>query len=62
MPTYDVKPYWQNYINGEFVDGGGDTITVYDPGTGDTLAEQACANAHDVNRAVAAARNLFTGA
>jgi len=56
MPTYDVKPYWQNYINGEFVDGGGDSITVYDPGTGDTLAEQACANAHDVNRAVAAAR------
>ena len=46
----DVKPYWQNYINGQFVDGGSGRIWVDDPGTGERLAEQALANAADVDR------------
>ena len=53
-----VKPFWQNYIDGEFVDGGAGRIVVDDPGTGEKLAEQAIANAADVDRAVAAARRM----
>ncbi len=52
----DVKSYWQNYIDGAFVDGGAGRLTVDDPATGEPLAEQALADAADVNRAVAAAK------
>ena len=51
-----IKDYWQNYINGQFVDGGAGRIAVDNPGTGEKLAEQAIANADDVARAVAAAK------
>lgn len=51
-----VKPYWQNYIDGAFCDGGAGRITVEDPGSGEPLAEQACADTADVDRAVEAAR------
>ena len=54
--TTDVKPYWQNYIDGVFVDGGAGRLTIDDPGTGEKLAEQACGDAADIDRAVAAAR------
>jgi len=56
MRTYNVKPYWQNYIDGKFVDGGAEPITVLNPATGEKLAAQACANIADVNAAVSAAR------
>lgn len=52
----DVAPYWQNYIGGAWVDGGAGRIGVTDPGTGAALAEQALADAADVDRAVRAAR------
>ncbi len=52
----DVKHYWQNYIDGEFVDGGGGRLAVEDPATGEMLAEQALADAADVDRAVQAAK------
>ncbi|WP_127600553.1 aldehyde dehydrogenase family protein [Nitratireductor alexandrii] len=52
----DMRAYWQNYIAGNWVDGGAGRIAVDDPATGDTLAEQACADAGDVERAVAAAK------
>ena len=52
----DLQPYWQNYIDGRWVDGGAGTIIVEDPATGEKLAEQALADATDVDRAVAAAR------
>ncbi len=52
----DVAPYWQNWIGGDWVDGGAGRIAVTDPGTGEPLAEQALANAADVDRAVAVAR------
>ena len=53
-----VKEYWQNYIDGEFCDGGAGRIIVDDPGTGKKLAEQAIADAKDVDRAVQAAKRV----
>ena len=53
-----LEDYWQNYIDGAFVDGGAGRIDVEDPGTGQKIAEQALADAGDVDRAVAAARRV----
>lgn len=53
-----VKPYWQNYIDGAFVDGSAGRIDVINPGTGEKLAEHALADAADVDRAVMAARRV----
>lgn len=52
----DIKPYWRNYIDGDWVDGGAGRIDVIDPGTGQKVAEQAAADADDIDRAVQAAR------
>ncbi|MEQ8355260.1 MAG: aldehyde dehydrogenase family protein [Kiloniellaceae bacterium] len=52
----EVKPYWQNYIDGHWVDGGAGRLRIDDPATGEQLAEQALADSGDVDRAVAAAR------
>ena len=57
MPS-DVAPYWRNYIDGAFVDGGAGRLTVDDPADGSPLAEQALADAADVDRAVRAARRV----
>ncbi len=54
----DIAPYWQNYVDGAWVDGGAGRLTVEDPATGEPLAEQALADAADVDRAVTAARTL----
>lgn len=54
----DVKPYWQNYINGQWVDGGAGRIGVIDPATNQTLTEHALADAQDVDRAVRAAEHV----
>lgn len=53
-----MKDYWQNYIDGAWVDGGAGRMDVFDPGTGEKLAEQALADAGDVDRAVQAARRV----
>lgn len=53
-----IEPYWQNYIDGAFVDGGAGRIDITNPATGEKLAEQALADATDVNRAVQAARRV----
>jgi aldehyde dehydrogenase (NAD+) len=53
-----MKTYWQNYIDGAWVDGGAGRIDVINPGTGEKLAEQALADAGDVDRAVLAARRV----
>ncbi|MBO9466841.1 aldehyde dehydrogenase family protein [Tropicibacter sp. R15_0] len=53
-----MKPYWQNYIDGAWVDGGAGRIDVIDPATGEKLAEHALADAGDVDRAVMAARRV----
>lgn len=54
----DLQPYWQNHIDGHWVDGGAGRIVVTDPATGEPLAEQALADAADVDRAVQAARRV----
>ncbi len=59
MQAQDLKPYWKNYINGKFVDGGAGRLDVDNPGNGLKLAEQALANANDVDQAVAAARDCY---
>lgn len=51
-----VEPYWRNFIDGRWVDGGSGRLSVEDPATGESLAEQAIADAADVDRAVSAAR------
>ncbi|WP_343079155.1 aldehyde dehydrogenase family protein [Ostreiculturibacter nitratireducens] len=53
-----VQDYWQNYVDGEWVDGGAGRIGVVDPATGEKLAEQALADAADVDRAVSVARRV----
>ena len=53
-----VKDYWRNYIDGAWCDGGAGRIEVINPATGDKLAEQALADAHDVERAVVAAQRV----
>ncbi|NDR59726.1 aldehyde dehydrogenase family protein [Aliiruegeria sabulilitoris] len=54
----EIKEYWQNYIDGEWVDGGAGRIDVIDPASGKTLAQHALADARDVDDAVQAARHL----
>ena len=50
------RPYYQNYINGQFVDGGAGRLAVDDPADGSILAEIALADAGDIDRAVQAAK------
>jgi aldehyde dehydrogenase (NAD+) len=53
-----IKDYWQNYIDGEWVDGGAGRLDVFNPGTGEKLAQQAIADAADVDRAVQGAKRM----
>ncbi len=46
------QDYWQNYVDGNWVDGGAGRLTVENPGTGEPLAEIALADATDIDRAV----------
>ena len=54
----DIPSYWQNYIDGEWCDGGAGRLDILNPGTGEKLAQQAMAGATDVDRAVQAARRV----
>ncbi|MEC8642238.1 MAG: aldehyde dehydrogenase family protein [Pseudomonadota bacterium] len=49
------QDYWQNYVNGSWIDGGGGRLQVDNPATGEALADIALADAADIDRAVAAA-------
>lgn len=53
--NHNIKPYWQNYINGQWCDGGAGKLDVCDPSTGALIAEQAMADEADVDTAVMAA-------
>ncbi len=53
-----IKPYWQNYVNGDWVDGRAGRIDVINPATGEKLAEHALADETDIDHAVRAARRL----
>lgn len=50
-----MQDFFQNYLNGSWIDGGGGRLSVNNPGTGEHLAEVALADAADIDRAVAAA-------
>ncbi len=54
----DIAPYWQNFIAGDWVEGGAGKISVENPGTGQPLADHALADAADIDRAVLAAKAL----
>ena len=49
---------FQNHINGKFVAGGAGRIEVSNPANGQTVGEQALADASDVDKAVTAAKAL----
>ena len=49
---------FQNYIKGKFVAGGAGRIEVSNPANGQTVGEQALADASDVDKAVTAAKAL----
>ena len=53
-----IEAYWQNHIDGEWVDGSAGRIDITDPATGEKLAEHALAGADDVDRAVQAAKRV----
>lgn len=56
----DVKPFWQNYINGKWCDGSGKgRISVENPATAQSLCEVAEASVSDVDAAVQAAKGCF---
>lgn len=53
----DIKPYWQNYINGTWLDAAdGERITILDPATEEQIAEVAKAGKAEVEQAVEAAK------
>lgn len=54
----EIEPFWKNYIDGDWVEGGAGRIDVIDPATGEKLAAHALADAADVDRAVQAARRV----
>jgi aldehyde dehydrogenase (NAD+)/betaine-aldehyde dehydrogenase len=55
-----IKPYWRNYIGGDWVGAsGGESIVVQNPATAEPIAEVARAMEADIDRAVAAAREAF---
>ncbi|MEM0921494.1 MAG: aldehyde dehydrogenase family protein [Pseudomonadota bacterium] len=58
MAEPQIAPLWYNYIDGEWVLGGAGRLAITDPCTGETLTEQALADAGDVDRAVQAARRV----
>ena len=53
-----MKDYWQNYIDGRWVDGGAGRVDVINPGTGEKLTEHALADEADVDHAVQAAKRV----
>ena len=50
-----IQPYWQNYVNGKWIDGGAGRSQVHNPGTGEALAKIALADAADIDAGVKAA-------
>lgn len=58
--SFEIRPYWKNYIGGTWADGfGGGRISVTDPATGRPICEIARGTAEDIDAAVAAARTCF---
>lgn len=51
-----LQPSYRPFVDGAFVDGGGEPLKTVNPATEEVLAEVGTASAHDVDTAVAAAR------
>ena len=51
----------KNFVDGEWVEPSGGTDTVYNPATGEELAQAPVSTAEDVDRAVKAASDAFEG-
>ncbi|MFP5334793.1 MAG: aldehyde dehydrogenase family protein [Actinomycetes bacterium] len=52
----NLQPSYRPFVDGEFVDGGGEPLKTVNPATEEVLAEVGTAGPEDVERAVAAAR------
>ncbi|TWF78501.1 aldehyde dehydrogenase (NAD+) [Pseudonocardia hierapolitana] len=55
----NLKPAYRPFVDGEFVDGGGEPLKTLNPATEEALAEVGTASPEDVDRAVAAARRAY---
>ena len=56
----NLRPSYRPFVDGEFVDGGGEPLKTVNPATEKVLAEVGTADPADVDRAVAAARRAYT--
>ena len=55
----NLQPTYRPFVDGAFVDGGGEPLKTVNPATEEVLAEVGTADESDVDRAVAAARRAF---
>ncbi|MGH3388919.1 MAG: aldehyde dehydrogenase family protein, partial [Actinomadura sp.] len=55
----DIKPSYGLFIDGEYADGHGEPFKSINPASEEILADIACADAADVDRAVRAARRAY---
>ncbi|HEX7661660.1 MAG TPA: aldehyde dehydrogenase family protein [Pseudonocardiaceae bacterium] len=55
----NIRPSYRMFVDGQFVDGGGEPLKTINPATGEALAEVATASTADVDRAVRAAHRAF---
>ncbi len=55
----NLQPSYRPFVDGAFVDGGGEALKTVNPATEEVLAEVGTASEGDVDRAVAAARKAF---
>jgi len=55
----NLKPSYRMYLDGEFVEGGGEPLKTVNPATEEVLAEVSTAAPSDVDRAVKAARRAY---
>lgn len=56
-----IAPRYRMFVDGEFVDGGGDDLESVNPATREVLTTVSTASAADVDRAVKAARKAYEG-
>ncbi|CAL9675279.1 Putative aldehyde dehydrogenase AldA [Actinosynnema sp. ALI-1.44] len=55
----NLKPNYRMFVDGQFVEGGGEPLKTVNPGTEEVLAEVSTASAADVDKAVKAARRAY---
>ncbi|XVV08070.1 aldehyde dehydrogenase family protein [Actinosynnema sp. CA-248983] len=55
----NLKPNYRMFVDGQFVEGGGEPLKTVNPGTEEVLAEVSTASTADVDKAVKAARRAY---